>query len=66
MYRNRRMIAIIAVAVTVWALVTPYMWRDLRGRAAGQVRGPKWLWWIASTNLTGSVAYWMFARIDGD
>jgi hypothetical protein len=35
-------------------------------RAAGQVRRPKWLWWIASTTLTGSLAYWMFARKDAD
>jgi len=50
------------VALLIWAVVTPYMWRDLRFRTPDQVRGPKWLWWIASANLSGSAAYWMFGR----
>jgi hypothetical protein len=64
MNEENRKVAIIAFAIGVWAMVTPSMWRDLRARGATQVRGPKWLWWIASSNLTGSVAYWLCARKD--
>jgi len=35
------------------------MWRDLRRRSIDQIRGPKWLWWVASSNLSGSTAYWL-------
>lgn len=49
-------------AVATWAVVTPFMWRDLRHRPADQVRGRKWLWWVASTNLSGSAAYFLFGR----
>lgn len=59
--RNHRAVAV-AVALAVWAVVTPFMWRDLRRRSPDQVRGPKWLWWIASLNLSGSASYWMFGR----
>ena len=60
--KNRKPVLVV-VAFLVWAVVTPFMWRDLRGRTAEQVRGPKWLWFIASSNLvTGSCAYWMFGR----
>ena len=52
----------VALAVLIWAVVTPYMWRDLRRRGPDQVRGPKWLWWIASANLSGSAAYWLWGR----
>lgn len=55
---------VIAAAVTVWAVVTPSMWRDLRSRSDDEVRGPKWVWWIASFNLTGSLAYWLGGRKD--
>ena len=58
---RRRRILVVAV-VAVWAVVTPWMWRDLRSRTADQVRGPRWLWWAASTNLTGSLAYWLVGR----
>jgi hypothetical protein len=53
----------VAVAVLVWAIVTPFMWRDLRRRPRDAVRGPKWLWWLSSLNLSGSVAYWLFGRV---
>jgi hypothetical protein len=62
MERASRKKLIIAVAVLIWSVVTPFMWRDLRRRGPDQVRGPKFLWWIASTNLSGSVAYWLFGR----
>jgi hypothetical protein len=57
---NRR--AVVGITLLAWAIVTPFMWRDLEARAREQVRGPKWVWWIASTNLSGSAAYWMFGR----
>jgi hypothetical protein len=62
MMRNNRGIMIVALAVAVWAAVTPPMWRDLRARTSEQVRGPKWLWWVASLNLSGSAGYWLVGR----
>lgn len=59
---SRKSLVAVAVAVAVWAIVTPFMWRDLRERAPEQVRGKKWMWWMASFNLTGSVAYFLFGR----
>ena len=59
--RNRK-VALVCVVVMVWAVVTPFMWRDLQGRTPEQLRGPKWLWWIASFNLSGSAAYWLCGR----
>ena len=57
---NKVVLATVAVVhVTVMALT----WRDLRSRSAGQVRGPKKLWRVASAlNTTGSAAYWLFGR----
>ena len=57
--RNR---TLVVLAVAVWAVVTPFMWRDLHRRPADQVRGAKWLWYVASANLSGSVAYFLFGR----
>ena len=59
--KNRKLV-LVAIAALVWSVVTPLMWRDLRGRSAQQVRGPKWLWWMVSTNLSGSAAYWLVGR----
>jgi hypothetical protein len=66
MDRHDRKALVVVVAIALWTVVTPYMWRDLRSRTPDQVRGPKWLWWMASSNLTGSIGYWMFARRDAD
>lgn len=63
--RNRK-IVLVSVVLLIWAVVTPFMWRDLKGRTPEQVRGPKWLWWIASLNLSGSAAYWLIGRRAGD
>lgn len=66
MERTRtRTLAVVAV-VAVWAVVTPIMWHDLRRRPAEQVRGKKWVWRLASLNLSGSVAYFLFGRRRGD
>jgi hypothetical protein len=49
-----------AVAHTAVAALT---WRDLRTRAAGEVRGDKRIWRIAgAANTLGSAAYWLFGR----
>jgi hypothetical protein len=63
--RNPR-VAVMVAAVLAWAIVTPITWRDLRRRPADQVRGPKWLWRLASANLTGSVAYFLLGRKRAD
>lgn len=60
--QRRHRTLVVVIAVSVWAVVTPFIWRDLRQRPADQVRGPKWLWWILSANLSGSVAYVLFGR----
>jgi hypothetical protein len=60
-HRNRAGI-VLAVVLVVWSFVTPFMWRDLRRRRPDQVRGKKWIWWVASSNLSGSVAYFLFGR----
>ena len=60
---NKAVLATVAVLhVTVMALT----WRDLRSRPAGQIRGPKNLWRVASAlNTSGSAAYWLFGRRRG-
>jgi hypothetical protein len=62
MERSRARTLAIVVAVSVWAVVTPFLWRDLHRRPADQIRGPKWLWVILSANLSGTVAYFLFGR----
>jgi hypothetical protein len=63
--KNRNMV-LLAVAVLIWAAVTPFMWRDLERRPQDQIRGKKWMWWIASFNLSGSLAYLLFGRRTSD
>jgi hypothetical protein len=53
---------VLVVTVLVWAVLAPLVWRDLQRRDAEDVRGPKWLWRLASTNLTGIVAYALIGR----
>ena len=57
---DKRILAVIAVVhVTIAALT----WRDLRSKAAGQVRGDPRVWRAASAlNTLGSAAYWLFGR----
>ena len=62
MDRRRTKIVLVTVALVTWAVVTPFMWRDLARRRPDEVRGPKWLWRLASANLSGSVAYWLVGR----
>jgi hypothetical protein len=57
---NKLVLAVIAVVHLTAVTLT---WRDLRSRPAGQVRGPKRIWQVASAlNTSGSVAYWLFGR----
>ena len=54
---------VLATVFVVHVMVTALTWRDLRSRPAGQVRGPKNLWRVASAlNTSGSAAYWLFGR----
>jgi hypothetical protein len=52
----------IAAILLIWLIVTPLVWRDLARRSAAEVRGPKWVWRAASSNLSGSIAYLAFGR----
>ena len=59
--RPRKTMIIASVLVT-WLVITPFVWRDLSSRSTDQVRGPKWIWRVASKNLTGSLAYFFVGR----
>jgi hypothetical protein len=60
--RKPNKLVLAAIAVVHLTAVT-LTWRDLRSRPAGQVRGPKKVWQVASAlNTTGSAAYWLFGR----
>jgi uncharacterized membrane protein YidH (DUF202 family) len=57
---NKAVLAALAVAHVA---VTALTWRDLRRRPAGQVRGNKTFWRMASTlNMGNSAVYWLFGR----
>ena len=60
--RSRQRNIAVGTALLAWAIVTPFMWRDLRDRPPDEVRGKKWMWWLASANLTGSLAYFLVGR----
>jgi hypothetical protein len=54
---------VLAAIAAAHAAVAALTWRDLRVRAAAEVRGDKRIWRIASVvNTLGSVAYWLFGR----
>lgn len=53
----------LALALAVHVVVTSITWHDLNRRTSAEVRGPTWLWRIASgANTMGSVAYWLLGR----
>ncbi len=57
---NKLVLAAVAAVHVTAAAIT---WRDLRSRAAGQVRGDKRIWRMASAlNTLGSAAYWLLGR----
>ena len=48
--------------VAVQAVLVAAAQRDLSGRISGQLRGPKLLWRIMTTNTVGAVAYFVVGR----
>jgi hypothetical protein len=49
--------------IVVHIVATALTWRDIRHRDQSQIRGPKWVWRLASAVQMGnSLAYWLFAR----
>jgi hypothetical protein len=57
---NKLVLGVIAV---VHVAVMTLTWRDLKNRPAGDVRGNKKVWRVASAvNTGGSAAYWIFGR----
>ena len=58
---------ILAGLIFVHIAVAAFTWRDIRHREPSQIRGPKWVWQIASAAQMGnSLAYWLFARKAAD
>jgi hypothetical protein len=54
---------ILLLVLVVHVIVARFTLRDLRRRPASAVRGPKRLWRVwATTNTTGSLAYWLVGR----
>jgi hypothetical protein len=60
---DRKGIATLAAILAAHAAITTLTWRDIRHRDAGQVRGSKRAWRIASAlNTGGSLAYLALGR----
>jgi hypothetical protein len=54
---------ILLLVLVVHVILARFTLRDLRRRPASAVRGPKRLWRVwATTNTTGSLAYWLVGR----
>ena len=49
--------------IVVHIVVAILTWRDISHRDQSQIRGPKWIWRVASiVQMGNSLAYWLFAR----
>jgi hypothetical protein len=60
---NGKRKVILLVVLVVHVILARFTLRDLRRRPASAVRGPKRLWRVwATTNTTGSLAYWLVGR----
>ena len=59
---SSRQKATILVVVAVQAALAAAAQRDLSGRGAGQVRGPKILWRVLTMNTIGALAYFAAGR----
>jgi hypothetical protein len=60
---NGQQKVLLAVVLVVHLILARFTLRDLRRRSASAVRGPKRLWRLwATTNTTGSLAYWLVGR----
>lgn len=54
---------VLAAAAAVEFLGKIATWISLARRSDDEIRGPKWLWRIATgVNFFGSAAYWFFGR----
>jgi hypothetical protein len=54
---------LLAVVLVVHLILARSTLRDLRRRPDAAVRGPKRMWRLwATTNTTGSLAYWLVGR----
>jgi len=54
---------LLLLVLVVHVILARFTLRDLRRRPASAVRGPKRLWRVwATTNTTGSLAYWLVGR----
>jgi hypothetical protein len=63
---NAQQKKLLVVVLLVHLIVARFTLRDLRRRPAAAVRGPKRLWRVwATTNTSGSVAYWLVGRRRG-
>jgi hypothetical protein len=63
---QRKLVKPIVAVLVVHTAITALTWRDLKRRPAGQVRGSKKLWRVASAaNTVGSVAYLAIGRRPG-
>jgi hypothetical protein len=57
---DRKLLVLLAV---IHVIVAAFTWRDIKNRDPDQIRGPKWVWRIASAVQMGNAAvYWLFAR----
>jgi hypothetical protein len=60
---NDRQKLILVLVLVVHVFLARRTLRDLRRRPVSAVRGPKRLWRVwATTNTTGSLAYWLVGR----
>jgi len=60
---NDQQKVLLAVVLVVHLILARSTLRDLRCRPAAAVRGPKRMWRLwATTNTTGSLAYWLVGR----
>jgi len=48
---NGKLLAVLAV---IHVAVAAFTWRDIKNRDPDQIRGPKWLWRIASAVQMGN------------
>jgi hypothetical protein len=59
--RNRS--RVVPLVLAGHAVIAAWTWRDIRHQPAGQVRGSKTFWRVASAvNTLGSAGYWVIGR----
>lgn len=66
MSKRRPSPGLIAAILAVHTVVAAVTWRDLNRRPAGQIRGSRRLWKMATgVNSAASLAYWVIGRKAG-